>query len=149
MLKSRHLFYEFGDKPGKTLALQLRLKTAKNFITQIQTQEGIIVSDPQEINNTFKYFYSSFYHSDSLKECRADGFPRVLKKVFPSDFTFASLCFSLNNGSLPSSLRQASTSLLLKPDKNPLECGSYCLISLLNVDVKILAKILALRLETV
>lgn len=31
LLKSRHLFYEFGDKPGKTLALQLRLKTAKKL----------------------------------------------------------------------------------------------------------------------
>lgn len=56
---------------------------------------------------------------------------------------------SLNNGSLPFSMRQASISLILKPNKNPLDCGSYRPISLLNVDVKILAKVLSLRLETI
>lgn len=38
-------------------------------------------------------------------------------------------------------------SLLLKPNKDPLDCSSYRPISLLNVDFKILSKTLAIRLE--
>ncbi len=56
---------------------------------------------------------------------------------------------SLNNGCLPPTLRQSCISLILKKDKDPHECGSYRPISLLNVDVKILAKMLAKRLESV
>lgn len=56
---------------------------------------------------------------------------------------------SLENGLLPPTLFQASISLLLKPDKDPNLCGSYRPLSLLNVDVKVLAKTIALRLEKV
>ncbi len=38
---------------------------------------------------------------------------------------------------------------MLKKDKDPLDCASYRPISLLNCDVKILAKVLASRLEDV
>lgn len=50
---------------------------------------------------------------------------------------------------LPQTLNQASISLILKKDKDPLLCTSYRPISLLNVDFKILSKLLALRLESV
>lgn len=56
---------------------------------------------------------------------------------------------SLAKGVLPDSLNQACITLLPKKDKNPLECGSYRPISLLNSDYKILAKALANRLEKV
>ena len=55
---------------------------------------------------------------------------------------------SLSTGTLPKTLTEASISVILKKDKNPAECSSYRLISLLNVDVKILAKTFARRLET-
>ena len=54
---------------------------------------------------------------------------------------------SLSTGTLPKTLTEASISVILKKDKNPAECSSYRPISLLNVDVKILAKTLARRLE--
>lgn len=44
-------------------------------------------------------------------------------------------------------MRQAVISLILKKDKNPLECSSFRPISLLNTDAKVLAKVLARRLE--
>lgn len=56
---------------------------------------------------------------------------------------------SLNKGSLPTTLNQACITLLPKKDKNPLECASYRPISLLNSDYKLLAKVLACRLERV
>ena len=53
---------------------------------------------------------------------------------------------SLGNGSLPPTLTQVKSTLLLKKDKDPTNCGYYRPISLLNVD---LAKVMAHRLESV
>lgn len=46
-------------------------------------------------------------------------------------------------------MRQAVISLIPKKDKNLLECSSFRCISLLNVDSKLLAKMLARHFETV
>lgn len=46
-------------------------------------------------------------------------------------------------------MTQAIISVLLKKDKDPLLCGSYHPVSLLNCDYKILTKVLATRIETV
>lgn len=56
---------------------------------------------------------------------------------------------SFSEGCLPPTLSKALISLLLKSDKDPLLCGSYRPISLLNVDLKIFSKILAQRLQQV
>ena len=48
----------------------------------------------------------------------------------------------------PPTLSQATISLLLKKDKDPLSCGNYRPISLPCADVKLLAKMLARCLET-
>lgn len=79
-------------------------------------------------------FPTEFYKKNSLK------LSLLLKAVFED---------SLDLSILPPTLRQASISLLLKKGKDPLNCSSYRPISLLNVDIKILAKVLALRLESV
>lgn len=55
---------------------------------------------------------------------------------------------SFDRSLLPPTLTQAFISLLAKKDKDPTLCESYRPISLLNVDFKILAKALALCLET-
>ncbi len=52
-------------------------------------------------------------------------------------------------GCLPQSFYQATISVLPKKGKDPLNCSSFRPISLLNVDCKILAKVLARRLENV
>lgn len=46
-------------------------------------------------------------------------------------------------------MRQAFISVILKKGRIPLSCNSFSPISLLNTDAKILAKVLAHRLETV
>ena len=50
-------------------------------------------------------------------------------------------------GALPISMTRANIVLILKPDKDPLDPGSYRPISLLQNDVKILAQVLAVRLN--
>ncbi|XP_051794339.1 calcium-binding mitochondrial carrier protein SCaMC-2-B isoform X1 [Acanthochromis polyacanthus] len=81
-----------------------------------------------------------------------DGFTTDFFKKF-SDILAPTLLTvfteSLNASTLPLSMRQAIITLLLKKDRAPLECSSYRPVSLLNTDVKILAKVLAGRLEGV
>lgn len=50
---------------------------------------------------------------------------------------------------LPQTLSQAMISVILKKDRDPQKCESYRPISLLNVDYKILTKVIALRLEKI
>ena len=81
-----------------------------------------------------------------------DGFPSEFFKKFAvllAPILLSVFEESFNAGSLPPTMRQAVISLIPKKDKNLLECGSYRPISLLNVDCKILSKILASRLEMV
>lgn len=56
---------------------------------------------------------------------------------------------AMEKAELPPTLSQALITLILKKDKDPTECKSYRLISLIPVDVKILSKILANRLDSV
>lgn len=81
-----------------------------------------------------------------------DGYPVEFYKKFSAKLApilSEMYNYSLEQNTLPHSLTEASISLILKPGKDPLECGSYRPISLLNTDVKILAKLLALRLDKV
>ena len=81
-----------------------------------------------------------------------DGFPIEFYKKF-SDQLAPLLCKvyaeALRLGSLPPTMSQAIISVLLKKGKEPTLCDSYRPISLVCCDNKILAKVLALRLETV
>ena len=54
---------------------------------------------------------------------------------------------SFQLGELPPSLRNALVIVILKPGKSPTKCDSYRPISLINSDAKIIAKVLARRLE--
>lgn len=79
-----------------------------------------------------------------------DGFPVDFYKRFSHQLAPLLLDMfndSLRQGSLPPTLNQASISLIPKKDKNLDECGSWRPISLLNSDVKLLAKVLACRLD--
>lgn len=53
---------------------------------------------------------------------------------------------ALETGILPETMREAIIITLLKPDKDPTLVESYRPLSLINMDVKILAKLLATRL---
>lgn len=71
-----------------------------------------------------------------------DGFPTEFFKKFNTKLAPLLLSMnneSLENGSLPPTLTQASIALLLK-GKDPTSCSSFRHLSLLNVDVKVLSK---------
>lgn len=51
---------------------------------------------------------------------------------------------AIDNSTLPShDLLTANVSILMKPGKDPSQCSSYCPISLLNIDLKLFATVLA------
>lgn len=57
--------------------------------------------------------------------------------------------FRTLHGTLPTTFTWATITALLKKYKDPTFCDSYRPISLLNADVKVLAKIIATRLKSV
>ena len=81
-----------------------------------------------------------------------DGFSvEFYRCFFPQlqHFFLSMVKTSLEKAYLPESLRSAVITLIKKKDKDPLLCTSYRPISLLNVDYKIIAKVLSSRLESV
>lgn len=54
---------------------------------------------------------------------------------------------AIDKGAFNSGVNTAIITLLLKPNKDPSQCGNYRPLSLLNGDVKLFAKVLASRLE--
>ena len=81
-----------------------------------------------------------------------DGFPiefyrKYFDKLGPILLDVYNESYTLSK--LPSTLMQATISVILKKGKDPLAATSYRPISLLPVDLKILSKLLALRLESV
>ena len=84
------------------------------------------------------------------KAAGIDGIPPEFYVAFweqLSPFFLHMINFSIEKGGFSRDVNTALISLLMKKDKNPTDCSSYRPLSLLNSDVKIFAKLLALRLE--
>ena len=193
-LKQR--YFEFGEKPQKLLARQLRKLESDRTIHKIKSEQGTPLTSLKDINNRFKEFYEVLYSSktnaapgdmehfldqinlpsltqrdnnllnkdititeiiETIKTLNGgktpgpDGLPCELYKEFadilaPYMLKMYSLAFK--NKSLPQSLSEAVITLIPKKGKDPEDVGGYRPISLLNVDQKILSKILANRLNT-
>lgn len=55
--------YEFGNKPGKLLAHQIKKEQAEKTIKAIHLRENKITYHPKDINQTFFDFYNNLYKS--------------------------------------------------------------------------------------
>ena len=81
-----------------------------------------------------------------------DGFPAEFFRHFWQTisplFLRMSQTIQLNSKILPH-MNTAIISVLLKPDKDPTLPSSYRPLSLINTDIKIISKALAIRIETV
>ncbi len=92
------------------------------------------------------YLWNSIKDMQSGKTSGPDGYPVEFYEKFSLQLTPLLLNMykhSLEQASLPQSLMEALITVLLKPGKDPVDCSSYRPFSLLSVDVKILAKIVA------
>lgn len=81
-----------------------------------------------------------------------DGFPAEFYKHFWSILSplfIRMITESKQKSKLPDNMNTATISLLLKPNKDPTSPSSYRPISLINVDIKIITKALAHRIEKV
>lgn len=56
-------YFEFGDKPHKLLARQLRKRESERVIHAVRANTGSLVSSHKEINNSFRQFYKELYTS--------------------------------------------------------------------------------------
>ena len=160
LLHSRSKFYEQGDKTSKLLAHRLRQISASQLIPQIETGAGV-TSDPLEnrfVAEELERPISAIELEATVKSLQSgkslgpDGLPAEFYKTFWKQLAphlLEMFTESHSSGTLPHTLNQACISLLLKKGKDPLSCGSYRPISLLNADFKLLSKLLARRLEVV
>lgn len=64
LLQTRGTYYEHGDKANRLLAHQLKRQFTSRLIPQINNVSNTTVTDPVEINATYKSFYSSLYKSE-------------------------------------------------------------------------------------
>lgn len=91
----------------------------------------------------------------SFPNCKApgeDGIPMEIYKQYLTELLpqlFRVFNRSREEGHLPISMTRANIVLLLKPGKDPVDPGAYRPISLLQSDVKILAKAMAIRMNGV
>ena len=63
LLKLRQKHFELGEKPVGLMSRQLRSVQASRTIHNIKSEAGTLLTDPIEINDRFKEFYSKLYSS--------------------------------------------------------------------------------------
>ena len=120
---------------------------ALNFPTLSQ-EDMEILERPLELEE----FYCALMSMQSGKTAGPDSLPIEIYKTFkdmliPQLFTMLEEAFRID--SLPPSFSTALITTILKPGKPPTKCESYRPISLLNSDTKLIAKVIARRLEKV
>lgn len=71
LVQVRQRYFEFGDRPHRLLARELRQTQASRAIHCIKSKDGTLLTDPEKINNCFAYFYANVYQSQGEPDCEA------------------------------------------------------------------------------
>lgn len=64
--RTRQRYYFQGARPSHLLAMRIRTCDHFSDIPAIQIADGSVSTDPKEINNTFKDFFSELYRSEVI-----------------------------------------------------------------------------------
>lgn len=92
LVQVRQKYFEFGDKPQRLLARQLRQSQASRSIHSIKKGDGSPLMDPGKMNKCFANFYEQVYQSQGGSD------PESMETFF-------------ENLGLPSLSRESSSSL--------------------------------------
>lgn len=96
--------------------------------------------------------YKALLQMPNNKSSGPDGFPAEFYKHFwhiLSPLLYRLILEIQNTSQIPSHMNTSVISVLLKPNKDPTQPSSCRPLSLINTDLKIITKALAIRLETV
>lgn len=61
-------YFQFGEKPHKLFARQLRKMESDCTISRVKSEDGDILTSQKAINHRFKQFYESLYSSRAMKD---------------------------------------------------------------------------------
>ncbi|KAF3847275.1 hypothetical protein F7725_020303 [Dissostichus mawsoni] len=63
-------YFEFGDKPHKLLARQLRKRESDRAIHRVKSEEGTPLTSHRHINDMFRRFYDDLYNSKAMRNLK-------------------------------------------------------------------------------
>ena len=73
--RTRQRYYFHGSRPSHLLAMKISSNEQFSDISSVKLQSGAVTTDPTQINNTFRSFYSDLYKSNtSLNKPKCDIF---------------------------------------------------------------------------
>lgn len=67
LLAQRQSIFADGDKNGKALAFLAKTETPQTIVTNIQTAEGVLLSNPRDICEQFGTYYAQLYRSRTTR----------------------------------------------------------------------------------